>query len=221
MSESVINSSDTQLPPAKAPLPVKAWRFLLSYATCLMQVANFFIMKIFYRYRGCLLLALFFATPAVAETVYMNQEEFIGQAFADKPAPKAEVLWLKEPLQNDIKAILGHSYHKLRIRYWQDQQQSAWILDEIGKERFITAGFVIQDKKIEQVRILVFRESRGWEIRQPFFTEQFESATLTKDRELDTHIDNITGATLSVRAIKKLARLALYLHEQVMANEKP
>lgn len=176
-------------------------------------------MKILHQYRGLVLPVLFFVTSTVAETIYITQEEFITQAFADKASPQAEVLWLKEPLQDDIKAILGHPYHKLRIRYWQVQQRSAWILDEIGKERFITAGFVIQDNKIEQVRILVFRESRGWEVRQPFFTDQFKSATLTPDRELDIHVDNITGATLSVRAVKKIARLALYLHNQVAAKK--
>lgn len=178
-------------------------------------------MKILNSYLSWLLLAFFCAPPTVAETVYLTEEEFIRQAFAGNPPPETEVLWLKEPLQNDIKAILGHPYHKLRIRYWHGQQQSAWILDEIGKERHITAGFVIQDNKIEQMRVLVFRESRGWEVRQPFFTEQFKSAALTQDRELDTHIDNITGATLSVRAVKKMARLALYLHQHAMTHEDP
>jgi Na+-transporting NADH:ubiquinone oxidoreductase subunit NqrC len=36
---------------------------------------------------------------------------------------------------------------------------------------------------------------------------------------LDRHIDGISGATLSVNAINKLSRLALYLHQQVMQKQ--
>ncbi|PSQ91940.1 MAG: FMN-binding protein, partial [Proteobacteria bacterium SW_6_67_9] len=53
------------------------------------------------------------------------------------------------------------------------------------------------------------------EVRREVFLEQFEGATLTDDRQLDHSIDGISGATLSVRALTKLARLALYLHERV------
>jgi len=104
----------------------------------------------------------------------------------------------------------------LRVRYWYKGERSAWILEEIGKEEPITAGIVIDKGKIERVEVLIFRESRGWEVRHDFFTEQFEGAKLRKDGELNRAIDNITGATLSVRALTKLARLALYFHNQVV-----
>ncbi|MCV6604514.1 MAG: FMN-binding protein, partial [Porticoccaceae bacterium] len=70
---------------------------------------------------------------------------------------------------------------------------------------------------IEQVKILEFRESRGWEVRYPFFTKQFIGVGLAhkKRYRLDSHIDGITGATLSVRAVKKVATLALFFHRQV------
>ncbi len=51
-------------------------------------------------------------------------------------------------------------------------------------------------------------------LRYPFFTEQFRGTLLTAENQLNRHIDGITGATLSVRALKKLARLSLYLHQQ-------
>lgn len=102
------------------------------------------------------------------------------------------------------------------MRYWRDGNRTAWILDEIGKELPITIGVVLVDGAIREVRILEFREIRGWEVRYPFFTDQFRGATLTVDGELDTHIDGITGATLSVGAVKRVARAALYLNEQVV-----
>ena len=116
---------------------------------------------------------------------------------------------------NSSSPILAHPYKGLRIRYWQEQDKSAWILEEIGKEKPITVGFVVRDGRIQQVKVLVFRESRGWEVRHSFFTDQFKQAGLTGTHELDTRIDNISGATLSVRAVSKLARIALLLDNRV------
>ena len=94
-------------------------------------------------------------------------------------------------------------------------------MDEIGKEKLITAGFVINNGQIEQVKILIFRESRGWEVRHDFFIDQFKQAKLKDNHQLDKNIDNISGATLSVRAVRKLAQIALLLdhHLQHKATE--
>ena len=58
-------------------------------------------------------------------------------------------------------------------------------------------------------------------MRHTFFTEQFDDASLNNNQsmELDRNIDNISGATLSVRAIKKLARLALLLDQHVNTQQ--
>ncbi len=74
---------------------------------------------------------------------------------------------------------------------------------------------MINGNAIERIKVLIFRESRGWEVRHDFFTQQFIDARLDVQYRLDRNIDGITGATLSVRAITGLARMALYLHSQV------
>ena len=84
------------------------------------------------------------------------------------------------------------------------------MLEEIGKTEPITFGVVIADNKVVMVKVLAFRESRGDEIRHPAFTRQFKHAKLDDD-QLDRHINSISGATLSVRAMTKVVRLALYL----------
>lgn len=89
------------------------------------------------------------------------------------------------------------------------------MLEEIGKKKPITVGIVIDADKISQLKVLVFRETRGWEVRYPFFSEQFNNATLTEQQQLSQSIDGISGATLSVRALKKLARIALLLNRTI------
>lgn len=157
--------------------------------------------------------ALLVCTSVLADNVYQEPSEFVAEAFAGgTPAP--QVLWLTGPLRDQVQDILDHKPRALRVRYWAQSGRSAWVLDEIGKERPITVGIVVGDDGIERIKVLVFRESRGWEVRHPFFTEQFVGAKLEDGRRLDRSIDGISGATLSVRALKKLARVALLLHRQ-------
>lgn len=165
-----------------------------------------------------LLLCISFTAAVHAGGVYQEPMDFINQVFDNNP-PKAEVLWLNEDLKKQIVDILDHKYNGLRIRYWQQQNRSAWVLEEIGKEKPITTGIVINNGQIELVKVLVFRESRGWEVRHDFFTDQFKQASIKDDHRLDKTIDNISGATLSVRAIKKLARIALLLDQQVQNKQ--
>lgn len=152
---------------------------------------------------------------AWARGVYQTPEAFIQEVYDGNP-PVVKALWLTEALQSEVARILGHKYPAARLRYWLRGGRSAWILDEVGKEEPITVGIVIDHGKVGLMRVLIFRESRGDEVRHPFFTEQFKGAALRGDRELDRLIDGISGATLSVRALTKLARLALLLHEQVV-----
>lgn len=157
---------------------------------------------------------------AVAGGVYQEPDAFIKESFVNT-TPDVKVFWPDAKLKHSMEKILGHEYQSLRIRYWLSGKRSAWILDEIGKEKPITTGVVINNNHIEKIRVLVFRESRGWEVRHSFFTEQFDQASLNKDLQLDRHIDNISGATLSVNALSKVARLALLLHQQIDQHDQP
>ena len=153
------------------------------------------------------------AFSAVGEE-YLGREAFLRQAFGDQP-PGMHTLWLTEETRTAAKAALGWAPAALRLRYWQAGERTAWILEDIGKDKPITLGIVVVAARIERVEVLAFRESRGWEIRYPFFTSQFSGLALAPDGYLSQPVDGITGATLSVRAVERVARLALWLDTQV------
>jgi len=157
-------------------------------------------------------------TGALARGTYQEPDAFLAETFSDNP-PEPTVIWLAGERKVAVKQLLGHRYPSLRIRYWRRDQRSAWILDEIGKDLPITIGIVINEGRLEIIKVLVFRESRGEEIRHPFFTGQFKDARLDHKGNLDQTIDGISGATLSVRAMKKLARLALYLDAEARKQD--
>jgi hypothetical protein len=161
-----------------------------------------------------LLLGPAFAGPGGEAGRYIETEDYIRSAFAEElPAPST--LWVSGDLRNTVERVLGHRFNSLRVRYWFDGETSVWILDEIGKELPITIGVTVADATINNVRVLEFRESRGWEVKYPFFTDQFVNARLKPDERLDRSIDGITGATLSVGAVTRIARVALLMHEHI------
>jgi len=168
-------------------------------------------------------LFLVFATwlsPAWGKGVYLSTEDFLKLAFPEE-TPVLNKYWLDGEDKELAKEILLHPYKGLRVRHWQQGERTAWIFNEIGKTEPITIGVVIEGTQTPQIvsmHILEFRESRGWEVKYPFFLEQFDNLSLDKQNKLTDNIDGITGATLSVRAVSKTARWALYLHGRVTAQ---
>jgi|TARA_B110000444_G_C18814354_1_gene584326 hypothetical protein len=154
-----------------------------------------------------------FIQPTNAKGVYQTEEDFLKEVFIGK-VPDKKKLILRANLREPIEKVLRHPYSGMRIKYWQNNNQTAWILEEIGKEYPITFGLVISDGKIKKAKVLIFREIRGWEIKYPAFTRQFKGASFD-GAKLDRNIDGVSGATLSVWAMTKIAKIALILDAYV------
>jgi len=155
-----------------------------------------------------------FAAGLRAEEVgrYQTRAEFLLETFGTEE-PENAVIWIDEELRAAATRILGHAPDMLRVRYWYAGDRTAWIIDEIGKEQPITFGIVIEDGMVQSLRVLQFRESRGWEIRYAFFTRQFSQMRLDGKGSLSHGIDSISGATLSVKAATRSTALALLLDD--------
>ncbi len=165
-----------------------------------------------------LLCAFIFVSPWSIAEILNSPENFIRDVFSDQGEPaKREVFWLSKALKQEIKRDIDYDFHQLRVRYWGAGDRTAWVLEEVGKEQPITMGVVINNDAIEDFQILVYRESRGDEVKHMFYRKQFFGGSLMKKGKklrLSERIDGITGATLSVRATKKVAKVALFLHQR-------
>lgn len=170
---------------------------------------------------GVILVGLILNLALIAEAMalgipqiqHLSKDEFLASAFSGVE-PGWKMLRLNRELKQQVQAILTHRYPASRIRYWHKDQRTAWIIDEIGKEQPITIGVVVEQDRIVQLKILVYREERGGEVHEDFFTRQFVNAQ-RQDDGLSRQIDGITGATLSVDAVTRVATLALMLHQSV------
>lgn len=152
---------------------------------------------------------------AVAGAVFaedLSPQAYLGRVFG-QTLPVMQLRLLTATEKSDLEAILQHPLASQRLRYWQRENDSVWILDEIGKHKPITAAFWLRQGRIKEAKVLVFRESRGWEIKNPRFLAQYQGLSLTDKQQLSAPVDGISGATLSVRAMDKMARMALYLEK--------
>ena len=152
---------------------------------------------------------------------FLSPQDFFNQSLPDGE-PSWKTLWVTSAQRTEIENILGRSFAGLRIRYQTQGYRTAWVFEEIGKELPITFGIVVDGESIKDIQVLTYRESRGSEVRYPFFTSQFEGAALVIKNDsyrLTNRIDGITGATLSVRAMKKVAKLALFCHQLTGVTE--
>ena len=156
--------------------------------------------------------------PAQSAEVFQEPNVFLSEVFANS-VPDPSFLGLKGEIKEAARNVLRRDAGVLRQRYWHADGRTAWILDEIGKTQPITTGISIRNGEVERVQILIYRESHGWEVRYPFFTDQFRGMTLRQENELSSRVDGISGATLSVRAITKLVRLAL-LYDAFVQQEQ-
>lgn len=154
-------------------------------------------------------LTLICSSPAYAmETVFQSPADFLSEYL---PGCRQQAVWLSSEVKEQIERLVERPYRGARVRYCQNGTRTAWILDEIGKTEPITSGIVVSEGRVERVRVLIFRESRGSEVHRSAFTRQYENATLGEDNTLDRDIDGITGATLSVWALNRQVKLALLL----------
>ncbi len=166
-----------------------------------------------YRIKVAALILLGVMLPSLvsAASIYETQAEFLERAFSAAP-PNPDIIWLSGDRKATVRQILTHDYPALRLRYWCKDTRSAWVLEEIGKELPITVGVIINAGYIESLRVLTYRENRGEEVTTPAFTDQFIDSKRDGNGELDKHIDGISGATLSVQALTRLAGMALLMH---------
>ena len=160
-----------------------------------------------------MLIVTLLASSLHARGVYQTNKDFLDEVYDNAP-PKSKSMMLVGGLRKSVEKILEHPYGSLRIRYWKKDETTAWILEEIGKVEPITFGVEIKDNQIQDIKVLEFREIRGWEVKYPGFRKQFEGASL-EGMKLDRDVDGISGATLSVWAMTSIAELSLFLDQYV------
>lgn len=179
------------------------------------------------KYIGIVALTLLFGIPSAyaqgtykpAERVFNRTSDYV-KSFFNGETPKKETVWVIGDLRDDINAVMnGADKTPVRYRYWRKGERTLWVMDSVARTMPITAGVVVDSGKIEDISVLIYRETRGHEVQSRIHRAQYYGATITEQNKLDKPINGISGSTLSVNSMKRMARIALLLHNDVINEE--
>jgi Na+-translocating ferredoxin:NAD+ oxidoreductase RnfG subunit len=98
----------------------------------------------------------------------------------------------------------------------------AFIDDQMGQHKPITFAVKLSTEGVVlREEIMVYRESRGDEVRSPRFSKQFKGKTIDDSLRPNKDIDSVSGATISSRAITVGVRRALVLFDAAITSTQP
>lgn len=145
-------------------------------------------------------LAIF--APAALATVYLNAEQ-AQQAIFPGATFKPTRIVLTDAQATAIESRSDVNVRTRELKAWRVAGGGWFIVDEVvGKHEFITYAIGLNsDGSVKQIEIMDYRESYGYQIRDPRWRAQFAGKTSSAPLKLDRDIQNISGATLSCRHI--------------------
>jgi len=145
---------------------------------------------------------------------YLTKAQALKLAFKEAEVSEKKVTASKEQLQR-IRELAGIKTLPASFSYYQGVEKGkttgfAAIDDVIGKTHPITYLLATgPDGTVSGVEIMAYRESRGGEVRQKSFLNQFKNRTIKDKLRLREDIKNIAGATLSCRSVTDGVRIQL------------
>ena len=158
--------------------------------------------------------------------VYLTEEQALKLLFPKSQQVRAEDLRLTPEQKARIQEKIGWKFPEESFRAFKAESNGtvdgyAVIQETIGKHRPITyiVG-VTPDGKVSDVEILVYRESKGSEVRMKRFNSQYEGKSPLDPIRINKDIINITGATMSVRSVRAGVKRALVLVDEFYLNHR-
>ena len=137
--------------------------------------------------------------------VYLTKKQAFEIAFPGADEIKKERLWPTKKEIRAIEEIYMYKIYETRFTFYtgikNGKSMGSMLIDNIiGKSFPITFMTVLNtDGTVRDVEIMVYREPQGWEVRYKSFRSQFYGKDTSSN---SNEILSISGATLSVRAIK-------------------
>jgi Na+-translocating ferredoxin:NAD+ oxidoreductase RnfG subunit len=152
--------------------------------------------------------------------VYLTEEQALKLLFPKSQRVRAEELRLTPDQKTRIQERIGWKFPEETFRAFKAETNGtvdgyAVIQETIGKHRPITYMVGVTPKgKVSDVEILVYRESKGSEVRMKRFNYQYEGKTALDPIRINKDIINITGATMSVRSVSAGVKRVLVLIDE-------
>ena len=153
-----------------------------------------------------------YLTPEQARGRIFPKAEFHQQAMVPIPRSGGNAPPIASFAADSLQLYIAYAEEGKPLGY-------SVVLNEIGKYRPISFMVgVTRDFRIKDVAVLVYRESRGGEVRRARFLRQYRGKRTSDPVRINRDIINITGATLSVRALNRGVRESVRLVKQLYGS---
>ena len=152
--------------------------------------------------------------------VYLTEEEAIKLMFPKSERVKKDLLRLPADRKTAIEERIGWKFPEEAFEVYIGETGTqvdgyAFVQNTIGKHKPMTYMVGVDARgRVSNVELLVFRESRGSEVRTKRFNVQYEGKTASDPVRLNKDIINISGATMSVRSMTAGIKRVLVLVDE-------
>ena len=166
--------------------------------------------------------AIYAVAPQCIAAKYMNVDQARALIFPFADEYVVKPLQLTPAQMQEIDKLSGVAGRTAQQQVWQAMSKGKMVgwffVDQvIGKHELITYALGVNtDGSIRQVQIIEYLEVYGSQVRYPNWRDQFVGKTVRNPLQIDSDIDNITGATLSARHLTDGIRRLLFLHQSVL-----
>jgi len=166
------------------------------------------------------LAGLVFPWVAEGRTVrYASEKEVLLKTLPDAKKFVVEKVLLTADQLKQAQEMAGKGFRKKKYLFLvgkngEETLGYGIVLNVVGKKRPITFMIVITPEgKIKAIEVLLYRETKGFQIRHARFMTQFHEKTKADPLRLGQDIRSISGATLSSRAAAYAVRKALAIFD--------
>lgn len=160
------------------------------------------------------------AMPAAAlkegdARVQTSREDAFRSMYPSAERFQAEVCRLSPEAKKRVEQKSGRKVAADTVTHWTAIRGStrlgtAFVIDEIGQHYPITFAIGLDaEGRVRDCIVLVYRESRGSEIKDSRFRRQFVGKSPADPLRIRRDVINITGATYSCRAATDAIRKAM------------
>jgi Na+-translocating ferredoxin:NAD+ oxidoreductase RnfG subunit len=187
-------------------------------------------MRLRSRLLAILTAAAFVPAPARAQEVLLTKDQALREVFPEVGRTSVEHKELDAKMRDQLQQTLGRRVYEdaVDVTLVYDAAGAfkgyAVVTEEVGKYRPITFMVgVTPQLSVKDVAVMVYRESRGGDVKRRRFLDQYRGKTVKDPIDSNRDIINVSGATISVRSMnagvkRVLAELTLLYPQATKAS---
>jgi len=162
------------------------------------------------------------ARPARADQVYFTARDLLADFFRSSKDVTYKKVQIDDTEKQRLARRLGYAPSKASYTFYVATSGGridgyAFIDEEKGEHLPITFAVKLSPQgKVMRQEIVVYRESRGDEVRDERFRAQFVGKSAADAIDTDSDIQAVSGATISSRAMAVGVKRAVVLFDELL-----